>query len=155
MEALIISVLPQLLVLVGIAGMAWVIARWGFPWGTTVSLERLAALVMHGRQTIARRGLVAVERSLRKAKILAMRAEQFLEARLRALAANKKEIAKPTEGGTFWKSIRERATPFVKPPRRTPPPVSGGRGSTVRNDEDDVLMRLTSGKGNESESSPV
>lgn len=148
MGTLLLSVLPQILILAGIAGMAWIVARYGFPWGQVISPERVRTWVESARETAVTRGLVAVERGLRKAKIFSMRFEQFLAGRLEALAKNKKAGGAPATGA-FWKNIRERTITLAKPRRKRPAiPETHGNIVLKKDGTEGVLMRITKDEKN-------
>ncbi len=113
MRSLILNILPQAMMLIGLAGMVWMSAKNGFPFRSLLNFEKLHNIYEIIRKKAAERGLKFAEKSLRIAKIITLRIERFLSLRLEMLGERKKREDKTAS--SFWKDVRERKIMIRKP----------------------------------------
>jgi hypothetical protein len=142
MRSLLLNILPQTLMLIGLAGMAWIAARPESPFRSIINFERIILFLQKCRQIAGKNGMRLAEKSLRSAKILSMRLERFFSSRLEMLIANKKEL----ESSSFWKSVRERKIKLRKLGSQGSSPSINTSESDEKNSE--ILARLSSKERN-------
>lgn len=139
MRALFLNILPQVMVLVGLAGMAWILAKNGSPFRHVLDMEKVRRGADAAKRIAAERGVQFAEKALRTAKILAMRLERFFSAGLEAIAAHKKGA---DAAGSFWRSVRERKIILRKSARRRSSPAEELSPGTTPANEEEVLARF-------------
>jgi cobalamin biosynthesis protein CbiG len=138
------------MMLVGIAGIVWIAAKKGTPFKQILHSEKIKIGVDAAKKITAERGIQAVEKLLRQAKIYAMRLERFFTARLEALVARKN--GKPNNAeNVFWKNMRGRAVGLKKTKSSSRVADDIAPASSTKGDE--VLARLTKERDSEKEKS--
>lgn len=146
MRNLFLNILPQAMMLIGLAGMAWMVAKGVNPLRHVLDLEKVRIGAQAFRRVAAEKGVRVAEKSLRTAKILAMRLERFFSAGLETIAAHKKGV---DVTGSFWKSVRERKIMLRKSRRQPQQPqeslVERGAGN------EEVLARFAKERDEEKE----
>jgi hypothetical protein len=138
MRSLFFNILPQAMMLIGLAGMAWMVARGANPFRHVLDWGKVRIGVEAARKIASERGVRVAEKALRMAKILAMRLEQFFSAGLERIAAHKRGA---DATGSFWKSVRERKIILRKSSRRSPLPPQDNLVTPIAGN-DEVLARF-------------
>lgn len=120
MRALILNILPQLMIVVGLAGMAAIVIRKGFPFKNVIEWDRVRRKTEIARKVALERIMHLMEKMLRRAKILAMRLERFFSGRLESLVARKSDAPQKS---SFWENIRGRRIALRKAKTSRQPPA--------------------------------
>lgn len=95
--------------LVGIAGILWLITQKGFPIKEVLQIDKIQPRLLIAKKWITEHGMPLAEKILRQAKIYTMRLERFFAAKLEILVARKKNTpdTKPEKPASFWDEIRK------------------------------------------------
>jgi hypothetical protein len=134
---LLLNILPQTMVLVGLAGILWMAGKNEFLLKRVLQTSQFKMRLETVRKLAAERGTVAAEKVLRSAKIYAMRLERFFALRLESLVERKNKKLTET-GASFWKTVRDRSVSLRKPKTLS----SSRRDSDFNIKEEDAAQSL-------------
>lgn len=153
------SILPQTLMLLGIAGMAALVLRGArrSPQFWELALEaagargkRLAEAAERSKVYASKKAFRAAEKTLRLAKIISLRLDNFFSKKLEAIIKKRSHDVLHRD---FWKKVRERRVMIKKPPAGESAimPLDESPGSKNMTSKEEVLARFAKQDGAEEE----